>query len=212
MAVAWADEVRQNFNHAKYVLVDETLFLGTGNFTTTSFTQNREFFIQTSDPGTVDFMNRLFEADWYRFPFRATRENAYVSPVDSRSKIEAQLLGAQRSIQIFAASLSDERMLDILRARRGEGIGISVCLAHEKSVERAELVRWMAERDIDFHQVKSPHIHAKTILVDGRILMIGSENFTENSLDQNREVGLILQDSYFVEKYRETILRDCRDG
>lgn len=48
--VEWADEVRINFNHAKYLLIDDILVLGTGNFTPTTFSKNREFFVITQDP------------------------------------------------------------------------------------------------------------------------------------------------------------------
>lgn len=204
--------MRQNFNHAKYVLADGILFVGTGNFTTTSFEKNREFFIETKDRETVDFMERLFRSDFYRFPFGGSLPNAYLSPTDSRTKIEYALLNARRSIQVFAASLSDERLLGMLEQRRAAGLEVKVCLAYEKNSERSALVRRMESHRIVFEQAKNPYVHAKTILIDGRTLMIGSENFTKNSLDQNREVGLILQDSYFVKKYRETILGDCRDG
>lgn len=39
---------------------------------------------------------------------------------------------------------------------------------------------------------KKPYVHAKVAVVDGKWAYVGSANFTANSLDHNREVGLIL--------------------
>jgi phosphatidylserine/phosphatidylglycerophosphate/cardiolipin synthase-like enzyme len=109
--VGWADETRQNFNHAKYVLADDVLYLATSNFTATSFAKNREFLVETPDVPTVGFMKRLFEADFQRFPFRGSQENAYLSPTDSRIKLESHLRAAKTEVRLFAASLSDESLL-----------------------------------------------------------------------------------------------------
>lgn len=211
ISVVWADEVRQNFNHAKYIIIDSTVYLGTANFTTTSFTKNREFFVETSDVSVFQFMERIFEADFYRFPFHGGEESVYVSPIDARKKIEWALYASTKSIQIFAASLSDDALLDILREKQGAWVLVQVCLPYETGQERQSLTQAFKSQKIDFKQAKSPHIHAKTILIDNQILFIWSENFTKNSLDQNREIGLILQESYFIQKYKETILKDCRD-
>lgn len=118
ISVVWADEVRQNFNHAKYSIIDSTVYLGTANFTTTSFTKNREFFVETTDDSVFQYMEHIFEADFYRFPFQGTEKSVYVSPIDSRIKIESALRSSQKSIQIFAASLSDDSLLDILREKQ----------------------------------------------------------------------------------------------
>ena len=118
ISVVWADEVRQNFNHAKYIIIDDVVYIGTANFTTTSFTKNREFFLETSDEKIVKFMKRIFEADYNRFPFYGIEENIYYSPINSREKIENALRSSKKSIQIFAASLSDNSLLKILGERQ----------------------------------------------------------------------------------------------
>ncbi len=211
ISVVWADEVRQNFNHAKYILIDDTLYLATSNFTTTSFTKNREFLIETADVSTVEFIKRLFVADYYKFPFHGSMATAYVSPIDSREKIEMQLKRTQKEVYFFAASLSDLSLLAILAELRAKGVVVNVCLAYESSPERMELKWWMEKNNVTFRQAKSPYVHAKSFLIDNELLFIGSENFTRNSLDQNRETGLILRNSYFIKKYKETIMNDCRD-
>jgi phosphatidylserine/phosphatidylglycerophosphate/cardiolipin synthase-like enzyme len=41
-------------------------------------------------------------------------------------------------------------------------------------------------------EVRNPYIHAKVILIDGREAFVGSENLSAESLDRNREVGILI--------------------
>ncbi len=54
----------------------------------------------------------------------------------------------------------------------------------------------------------APTIHAKTIVVDGALAYVGSENFTYNSLVNNRELGVILSAPGEVAKITTTITTD----
>src|SRR5262249_12390710 len=43
-----------------------------------------------------------------------------------------------------------------------------------------------------------PYIHQKSIVIDEREVFLGSENFTYNSLDKGRELGIIFADAHKV--------------
>ena len=40
--------------------------------------------------------------------------------------------------------------------------------------------------------LKKPYLHGKIIIVDNEKMFLGSQNLTKNSLENNREVGIIL--------------------
>jgi phosphatidylserine/phosphatidylglycerophosphate/cardiolipin synthase-like enzyme len=42
---------------------------------------------------------------------------------------------------------------------------------------------------------KVPYVHAKAIAADRRVVFTGSENLSSTSLDQNRELGLLLAET-----------------
>ena len=46
----------------------------------------------------------------------------------------------------------------------------------------------------------SPYIHAKMLLVDRDRGYVGSVNATENSIDRNREVGVLWQDAAIAQR------------
>lgn len=48
--IAWSDPTRFTYTHAKYLLVDDVWWIGTGNFSHSTFTGNREFFVTSRQP------------------------------------------------------------------------------------------------------------------------------------------------------------------
>lgn len=52
-------------------------------------------------------------------------------------------------------------------------------------------------------------LHAKSLVVDGRIAMVGSHNFDPRSVHYNTEDGVIIDDPVFAGQVRAAILRDA---
>ena len=88
---------------------------------------------------------------------------------------------------------------------------VKVCLAKAKKTDtaRMKLKKTLEEARISFTETSGPTLHAKTIVADG-VLLIGSENFTRNSLDANREIGRVLPYKAYEKMYRDTMERDCK--
>ena len=53
------------------------------------------------------------------------------------------------------------------------------------------------------------YIHAKAIVADGNRAFVGSENFSDASLDYNRELGIITSDAAIVSVLEDTLLADA---
>ena len=53
-------------------------------------------------------------------------------------------------------------------------------------------------------------LHAKSIVIDGRIAMVGSHNFDPRSDHFNTEAGVIIYDHRFAAQLRQSILRDTQ--
>lgn len=53
-------------------------------------------------------------------------------------------------------------------------------------------------------------MHAKTLLIDNQKLLVGSINFTDNSIDRNREVSIVIGGNEIVQRYNKIIVTDCK--
>jgi phosphatidylserine/phosphatidylglycerophosphate/cardiolipin synthase-like enzyme len=64
--------------------------------------------------------------------------------------------------------------------------------------------------EVKFQQ--HPHLHAKTLVVDGHAMYVGSVNFTTNSMDNNREFGLLVTTPSIVATVQRTMEQDWVGG
>ncbi|MEO8801665.1 MAG: phospholipase D-like domain-containing protein, partial [Polyangiaceae bacterium] len=61
-------------------------------------------------------------------------------------------------------------------------------------------------------QTHKPYIHAKAIIVDGTAMYVGSENLTQNSLENNRELGVVTANASAIKTVQAAIDTDFSAG
>lgn len=63
---------------------------------------------------------------------------------------------------------------------------------------------------VEIRLSRSLYIHAKLIVADGERAFLGSQNLSATSLDQNRELGIILDDPVNLSRLTRTFAIDFR--
>jgi Phosphatidylserine/phosphatidylglycerophosphate/cardiolipin synthases and related enzymes len=182
--VRWANP--QFFlTHAKYVVIDDTeAIVLSGNFTSSSFTKNRDFGLVTFDKDEVLTLKSLFYADWERTDFTNDNPNVLISPIDSRTKVESALKSAKKSIKIWEQSISDPSIIKILKEEKDKGVDVKILMPASYAAD--------TKKDLgdSVLALPNPYIHAKTFIIDDTFAYIGSNNFTSPSFDNERETAL----------------------
>jgi phosphatidylserine/phosphatidylglycerophosphate/cardiolipin synthase-like enzyme len=214
VAVRWSNPVFR-FSHVKTFTIDrEVAIVMNLNLTYSSFTRNREFGAITTRPGEVAQAVAIFEADWNR-----TEEPAdgplIVSPTDSRRELLDLIGGAERTIEVYAEVVRDEEILDALTAAEERGVQVRLVVSEEESedddrgrTEREQL----ADAGVEVRFLPRLYVHAKIVLVDRERAYLGSQNFTATSLDQNREIGVIVDDPAGVATISQVFEADFAAG
>jgi phosphatidylserine/phosphatidylglycerophosphate/cardiolipin synthase-like enzyme len=169
--------------HAKYVVADEgPALVASLNFTKKCFTRTLDFMVVTYDPAVVSGLTRLFECDWESpaavFPEDLTRR-LIVGPERARAQLTELLQQARRSIHVIDAKLGDPAMIDLLAARKADGVAVTV----------------LGEAEI-----QEPEPHGKLILIDERVAVLGSLALSALSLDFRREVALVVRERRAVSR------------
>ncbi|MGD9711022.1 MAG: phosphatidylserine/phosphatidylglycerophosphate/cardiolipin synthase family protein [Thermomicrobiales bacterium] len=186
---------RFRFAHVKMMIVDERVLLVMNlNMTQSAFDENREFAMLTTDQVLINEATALFHADWHDDPdFRPTI--LITSPDNSRSAIGNLLESATVSIDIYAEALTDAAIIDTLLAAHERGVHIRLIVPELTGTSpEHEGPGFLARSGVMVGVLTSPYAHAKAIIVDQRLAFVGSQNLTGNSLDNNREVGVLLDD------------------
>lgn len=199
-----------NYTHQKTLLIDDKeAVVMTFNFTRSAFDKQRNFAITVDDPMAVFEIKQHFDADWKKRKHAAsnTVKNLIWSPETSRTKLLGLINSAHRHIDIYAASLQDKEIIEALNKQAIHGIKIKILTSKKiKKKSRQKL----SHRNIQIRRSKKLFIHAKAMIIDDKVAEIGSINFTQNSIDRNRELAVITSFKPTVTRLHEVFADDWR--
>ena len=209
--VRWTDPVYR-FSHIKtFVIDDRVAIIMNLNLTNSAFTRNRELAVITTRPDDVAQAAAIFEVDW-RHGGDTPPGPLVVSPTTSREDLLALINRAERTLDVYAEVVRDEEMLGALIDAVNRGVEVRLVMSGDPGDSNARDRANLAAAGLDVVLTSQLYIHAKMFLVDGRELFIGSQNMTATSLDQNRELGIILTDAGSIERAAGIFERDYYGG
>jgi cardiolipin synthase A/B len=206
--VKWATTV-VSFSHVKTMVIDRSVALiMTLNLTRSSFEGNREFGVVTTAPADVAEAQAVFDADWSGEELPDTGP-LIVSPENSRTALVGLIESAETSLEIYAEVIRDDEIVAAFVAAESRGVRVEIVLTPDVDPVNQRVLASLREGGIAVHLVDDPYIHAKMVLADGERAFVGSQNFTETSLNENREIGIVLSETVPLERLKSTFERDA---
>lgn len=200
------------FTHEKSLVIDDRLaFIMTHNITASSFSANREYGVIDSRADDVAEIIQVFEADWEKQPVDLKNARLVWSPVNARQKWIALIDSAKTSIDIeqnewYAPEIVEHVLQALKRGVQVRGIfSPRDPITADDAEPNRDLIR-RAGAQIKY--MSSPYVHAKMFLVDGQRAFIGSVNVSDNSLNNNRELGIIFDQADAVQIVQQTFEKD----
>ncbi len=209
-SVAWSP-AQFKLSHDKYAVADrQVALIGTANWTTSAFGSNREYLVEDQDTTDVAQLAAIFEADWSRQNVSIDDQRLVISPTNSRSDFIALIRSSEQSLDLEAEEMQDPEIEDALiqAAKHGVEVRAIVPAPTAGSDANGPGRQKLLANGVKVRQLSNPYVHAKDIIVDNREAFIGSENISTQSLNSNREVGIILADQSAVSRLKETFTRD----
>jgi phosphatidylserine/phosphatidylglycerophosphate/cardiolipin synthase-like enzyme len=207
----WGNRV-YSFTHAKYMVIDGVVgWIMTSNLSKSAFDKNREILVRTCSQSVVEDLVRIFWADRRRNPCAAG--SLVVSPVNARQRLLGLLRGSCRSVEIASEVFDDQETCKLLQDLAGRGVVVRVLVAAPEKIAVNAVTRSELEgTGVTVRYLDSPYLHAKYIVVDGHVAYVGSQNLSAGSLDENREVGVITDDSMVVSTLETSFSGDWDSG
>ena len=196
-----------NNMHAKTFVGEKRWIIQTANLNHSSFYDNREHFFLGTDETIRQNLLDLFALDVktitnkkkYKAEYltltKTFSPNLLVCPLDCRQKLEFLLNSAQKSIWISAQYITDENIIKLLSNK--PNIDIRILTNDMKS--NNDLVRYFGKKVVQFESPKQ-YNHDKMVIIDNQKILIGSMNFSQNALDNNREIGIITTDENIIKQ------------
>lgn len=202
--------------HEKAIVVDDRMaYIMTQNMTTSGFTANREYIVRTESSRLVEEVAEVFDADWDRRPIDLQNAHLIWAPDNSRERFAQLFNAARESIWLEEQNSQDPEILELLTAAARRGVDVRLISSPRWPIEEdsdepgREMLR---QAGAQVRYIDDPYIHAKVFVIDGRLGFVGSQNFTTNSLDNNRELGIAFSDQEAVQQMIATFLADWEKG
>lgn len=199
---------RFSITHSKMFVIDGKLsFISTINLTR-HLAKTRDVGLFFEDKETADSLEKIFAMDWKNADSKekssplGISDAIVLSPTNSRAKLTQFISGAKKSLKIQTENLVDMSITEeIIRAhKRGVDVDLVIprCSLTGGAVNlRAAEALYKEKVNIRMMPHPSsgtvPYIHAKFMIADDKLTFVGSENFSGNSLDRAREIGVIAE-------------------
>ncbi len=206
--------------HQKTITIDAaTSAIMTLNLTPDDYATTRDFAVITNDAADVAAIETTFNADFTNASITPpTGDNLVWSPTNSLSSLLAIINGAQASLLLSQEEFDEADLENALLAALKRGVAVTLVqenLENKYSTTLTALKNAGAKIAV-YTSSTGYYIHAKTVLADYGTataqLFVGSENFTENSLEDNRELGLIFSDAACMTGVYNAITKDFAGG
>jgi cardiolipin synthase len=193
--VRWAPDYFVK-SHAKCFVVDDSFALvGSANFIA-GWQDKRDHGVTTTDPTIVQAIAAVFQADWEQRPLLEAPPPALaISPFTSRTTLLDLIASAHSEIVVEHEQFSDDEVVARLAERSRQGVAVRLVLQDDERNRSAVDHLLKPAPGVSIAYPQQHDIHAKLLTVDRRIMLVGSINLTEESLDRRREVALLVDDA-----------------
>jgi phosphatidylserine/phosphatidylglycerophosphate/cardiolipin synthase-like enzyme len=183
-----------NHAHAKVMIIDNALaVVMSANMNNYSMSSERNYGVVDTSTEDLADLQAIFERDWAgsgAVDVSCTR--LIVSPENAREHLLAFIDGAQQNLDFAVMYISDSQVKAAVKAKAASGVPVRVLLAHPEWIdENTALAAELQAAGIPAKFLYAWELHAKLVIADG-VAWVGSVNMSYNSLENNREIGLLL--------------------
>lgn len=189
-----------------------------------TWNSSRDFALCTSDKNVITSIQSIFDCDMSTSDQHIKESpnnicsNIVLSPVNSYEQIKNLISQANSSIDIYMESFSQTDILDELAKKAEEGIKVRALVqdafvfgtswneirAYEFYNKYKNNKNVLNNFDIRLcHIDDTLYIHAKAIQVDEKSFYIGSVNISNNSMKEDREIGIIYTDKTIAQAIKK---------
>jgi len=199
--------------HDNFIITSSWFWIQTADLTTNWLTKNREYFLYVESPELASSLRYIFEKDWIWEDIVSDRiaSNIVICNLNCRAVITDLITKAKESLVLQIEDISDPSIYTLLTQKpsqvvyRDNGYGRTVTWAFEfKAIFPNTKENRLIENEFGSWNVRllrKPDLHTKIMVVDHKWLLIGSMNFNHNSLDNNREVWILINDPLVIERF-----------
>jgi cardiolipin synthase len=201
--------------HEKSIVIDgKAAMVATYNLMAKYFTMTRDYGIITYDPRHIAEITDVFNADWDHREIKLDDVELLWSNSNSRYQMARFIDKATKTLHVQHPKYVDAVILDHISAAAERGVKVRVLCGGKHGISDWDILdtfaslRTLRRFGVKVHKQKNLRVHAKLIIVDERVALVGSMNIDRSAFDQRRELGLTTDEPAVVARLLEVFDTD----
>jgi cardiolipin synthase len=192
--------------HQKTLVIDNAwALIMTFNLMPRYYDSGRDFGIVDDDKNDVTAIENAFDSDWQGLGVKAGNGDDLVWSPESADTLLALIGSASRSLDIYNEEMADQRIIQALESAANRGVQVRITMTYATTWKNA--FAKLTVKGVNLRTYASSakfYIHAKVIIADSTRAFVGSENFSTQSLQSNRELGILFSKPEIVSSLENT--------
>lgn len=217
---------REGLMHNKFTIIDRNeVWTGSMNYTLSDTYRNNNnlMYLRSSrlaEDYTTEF-EEMFVDDRFgpgspantpypELSLDGTKVEVYFSPDDHvLDRLVGLVWSAKESVHFLAYSFTQDELADALLSRHLEGVDVSgVMEARQVASNTGSDYQRFRDAGLDVRVDANPNnMHHKVLIIDERIVVTGSYNFSKNAEERNDENLLVIYDPQIAAQYMQEFQR-----
>lgn len=206
--------------HQKTITIDDTTSaIMSGNLTSQYYSTSRDFAVIENNSLDVKAIEKVFNADYAGTAITPTDGDHLVwSPTDSQAQIVPIINNATKTLSVENEEMGDSTVTTALENAAKRGVNVEVIMTNDDNEYSTEF-NALTAAGVHVHTyafTASLYIHAKAIVADigttAALVDMGSQNFSNASLNENRELGFITNNTTIISGINSALASDYAGG
>jgi len=212
IAVKYSNPDNYALNHTKMLIIDNEVILSTWNYSYSSFKYNKEFFLNIFNEEILTYFEQIFINDFEWKKFNIYHHNLVLSPFYTREKLEYLIKNSKKSIKMYVNNIWDKNIINYLVNAKKQWLNVEIILPSLQKVSSNKKTLEIFDNNNISYKLNEWKIqnHSKAILIDDKILYVWSINFSTASIDENREVWIILKNEEIISDFLRYFNKDFK--
>ncbi|MBI3236535.1 MAG: DUF1669 domain-containing protein [Chlamydiales bacterium] len=183
--------------HRKILIIDEKwLLLGTANLTTPSLKHHNNLVLGIYSPSLASFLKNPITSH-YIFSIQDTQAELFLLPDKDKKALEkliSTLRSAEKTIQIAMFTLTHPQIAEELAAAQSRGVQVLIAIdRYTAKGASKKCLKKLSDAGIEIFASRGKELlHHKWALIDEKVLIVGSANWTLSAFKKNEDLLLFL--------------------
>lgn len=218
-SAAWSNPQFQATHEKSLVIDGATAVILTANAVTRDYAETRDLAIVEDDPADIGAIEATFNTD-----YGSTTDKSYApgagddliwSPTTAKADLLGIISGAKNTLLVENEEMGAADIVQALEAASKRGVAVEVAMTDTSASYHSNYQALKAAGcgvHVGPNNANTLYIHAKAMVADlgtaNQIGYVGSINFSNASMTENRELGMYVHDANLLSQISSTISSD----